>query len=235
MGARAFRSATMSSLLALTVETATPDSVSRERSMVSRAPRCSSRVFRPGERPVRTVCTSVLRWARVAASRLTLSRASVMSSRCWSRSVTRVLTRWSIERTWGSRPPRAVFSSWVMVLSWLTPPPLSSRDSAPKTSSTSVLRPVRETGMTLPSVRCVVLVSLAGATSWTYFSPSRLDCSRRAPASEGSRTSPLIFMVTRAFQPSRLMAVTRPTATSSTLTAACGTRLRTSSSSAVTV
>lgn len=55
--------------------------------------------------------------------------------------------------------------------------------------------------------------------------------------SAGSRTSPLIFRVTRADQVSvpSSMAVTRPTATSLTLTADCGTRLSTSSSSAVTV
>ncbi|CAM5713051.1 hypothetical protein SGLAM104S_00228 [Streptomyces glaucescens] len=225
----------MSSLLASMVATATSESVSRERSMVSSEPRCRSSVFRPGERSVRTVATSSSRVARVAESRLTASRASVMSPRWSSRSVTRVLTRFSTERTSPSRPPSASLSSRVMVLSWLTPPPLSSRDSAPNTSSTSVLRLVRETGMTSPSASLPVPVSRAGATSWMYFSPSRLDCSSRAVASAGSRTAPLISMVTRADQPSSSMPVTRPTATSLTFTAACGTRLRTSRSSAVTV
>lgn len=225
----------MSSLLAATVDTATPESVSRERSMVSREPRCRSSVLSPGERPVRTVPTSSLRWARVEESRLTASSASVMSPRWSSRSVTRVLTLRSMERTSGSRPPSAAFSSRVMVRSWLTPPPLSSRDSAPNTSSTSVLRLVRDSGMTLPS-ESRPFPPPGGAASCTYFSPRRLDCPRRAVASAGSRTSPLIRMVTRAVQSSpSSMRLIRPTATSLTRTAECGTRLRTSSSSAVTV
>ena len=39
-----------------------------------------------------------------------------------------------------------LLSSWVMVPSWATPPPLSRNDSAPSTSSTSGLRPVSASG-----------------------------------------------------------------------------------------
>ncbi|CAM5717321.1 hypothetical protein SALBM217S_08606 [Streptomyces griseoloalbus] len=138
-----------------------------------------------------------------------------MSSRWSSRSVTRVFTRRNMQRTSGSRPPRAALSSRVMVFNWLTPPPLSSRDSAPNTSSTSVVRLVRDSGMTLPSDSLPPSLLPRGATSWMYFSPSRLDCSRRAVASAGKVMSPLISMVTRADQSSpSSMPVTRPTATS---------------------
>ena len=54
----------------------------------------------------------------------------------------------STERTSDSRPSKALLSSETIVLSWPTPPPLSSSESAPKTSSTSGLRPVRSRPIT---------------------------------------------------------------------------------------
>ena len=56
----------------------------------------------------------------------------------------------STERTSDSRPSKALLSSETMVLSWPTPPPLSSSESAPRTSSTSGLRPVRSSPMASP-------------------------------------------------------------------------------------
>ncbi len=170
----------MSALLRLIVSTATVERVSRERSMVSREPRCFSRTFSPGLRPVRTVPTSCLRVARVAASRLTPSSALVMSPLFASRFVTRVSTRFSTERICGSCPASALFSSVVMVLSWLTPPPLRSMDRAPKTSSTSGFRLVRENGMRPALASVPRAVPSGGGASWMYFSPRRLDCSSRA-------------------------------------------------------
>ena len=81
------------------------------------------------------------------------------------------------------------------------PPPLSSIDNAPSTSSTSVLRLVRDSGMVAPSASRSDAAPVAGAVSSTYFSPSRLDCFSRADALAGSRTEPLTRMVTRAVQP----------------------------------
>lgn len=189
----------------------------------------------PGLSLVRTVPTSCLRVARVADSRLTPSRASVMSPLWSSRSVTRVLTRLSMERTWGSCPASALLSSVVMVFSWLMPPPLRSIDSAPNTSSTSGFRLVRASGMRSPSARAPLAVPDAGGESWMYFSPSRLDCSRCAYAFAGSLILPLTLMVTLAFQlpgASEIL-VTRPMATSLTFTEDCGARLGTSPNSAV--
>ena len=69
----------------------------------------------------------------------------------------------STERADSSRPSSARLSSWVMVLSWATPPPLSSRLSAPSTSSTSGLRPARSIGMVAPSFSCVAMAPSSGA------------------------------------------------------------------------
>ncbi len=122
------------------------------------------------------------------------------------------------------------------------PPPLSSNDSAPNTSSTSGLRLVRSTGITAPSASrpvspdAVASGAVAGVASSTYFSPSRLDWRSRATASAGSTTSPLTATVTSAVHPSaaRPMFSTRPTGTSLTLTPACGTRSSTSLNRTVT-
>ena len=68
-----------------------------------------------------------------------------------------------------------LFISTLMVFSWAMPPPLSSIDRAPRTSSTSGLRPVREIGMKSPSERRLLLaVPFAGSTRAMYFSPRRL-------------------------------------------------------------
>ena len=72
-----------------------------------------------------------------------------------------------------------------MVLSWATPPPLSSRESAPSTSSTSGLRPVRSSGMTSPLPSRPLLAPLVGGDSETNFSPSRLVCRILATALSG--------------------------------------------------
>ena len=79
----------------------------------------------------------------------------------------------STERTLSSRPVTALLSSWAIVLSCATPPPLRIRLSAPSTSSTSGLRPLRSSGMTSPSVS-VPSAPVSGAESETNFSPSRL-------------------------------------------------------------
>ena len=59
----------------------------------------------------------------------------------------------STDFTVPSRPSKASVSSLLIVLSWATPPPLRTSDSAPSTSSTSVLRPERSSPMTSPSLR----------------------------------------------------------------------------------
>ena len=79
-----------------------------------------------------------------------------MASTIWALLESRVAVKVSIwsstERTSSSRPVTALLSSWVMVLSWATPPPLRIRLSAPSTSSISGLRPLRSRGITSPSL-----------------------------------------------------------------------------------
>ena len=65
-------------------------------------------------------------------------------------------------------------------MSWPTPPPLSSRDSAPRTSSTSGLRPVRSSAMTSPSPSRLGAGAVAGGRA-------ARRTSRRAGWSGGSR------------------------------------------------
>ena len=105
----------------------------------------------------------------------------------------------STDRTSPSRPPSALFSSVEMVLSWATPPPLSSRDSAPRTSSTSGFRPLCASGMVSPSPRRPLEAPLAGAASETNFSPSRLVCRIVASALSGSFTLLRSWTVTSAW------------------------------------
>ncbi len=77
--------------------------------------------------------------------------------------------------SWSPRGPRGRgCSSCAIVLSWATPPPLSSRLSAPRTSSTSGFRPVRSRSMTSPVSSGLSLAPSSGALSETNFSPSRL-------------------------------------------------------------
>ena len=104
----------------------------------------------------------------------------------------------STERTLSSRPVTALFSSCAMVLSWATPPPLRIRLSAPSTSSTSGLRPVRSSGMTSPSER-VPSAPVSGAASETNFSPSRLVCRISATVFSGSSVSLRSWRVTLAW------------------------------------
>jgi len=166
----------------------------------------------------------------VPASRLSPSMARVMSPLLVSKVDTKVVTLSRAARTLASLPSRAALSSREIFCSCSTPPPLSSMDSAPSTSSTSVLRLVRLTGMNAPSDSFPVASAGGGAESSTYFSPSRLDWRSLAPAFAGSLTSPLTSRVTSAVQPSRarLISSTRPTATSLTFTPDCGTRSSTS-------
>ena len=95
----------------------------------------------------------------------------------------------STERAVPSRPSSALLSSVVIVLSWATPPPLSSRLSAPSTSSTSGLRPVRSSGIMSPSTSGSAAALSSGASSETNFSPSRLVCRISAIAFAGSSVS----------------------------------------------
>ena len=87
------------------------------------------------------------------ASRLRLSMARTIWSLLVSSWPMNTSSWVSTDRTLPSRPPSALFSSVEMVFSWATPPPLSSRDSAPRTSSTSGLRPLRASGIVSPSPR----------------------------------------------------------------------------------
>lgn len=148
-----------------------------------------------------------------------------------------MLSFFSTSRICASLPVNALFSSREIFLIWARPPPLSSIDRAPNTSSTSALRLVRATGMLAPPASDAPPALPFGAASCTYFSPRRLVCSSLASALAGSFTSPLTSMVTVAVHPffGSVISVTRPTATSLTRTAACGTRSSTVSNSAVTV
>ena len=154
-----------------------------------------------------------------------LSSSCVISSRTWS----------STDRAVPSRPSSAMFSSRAMVRSWATPPPLSSRLSAPSTSSTSGLRPLRSRGITSPLASGSVLAPLSGAASDTNFSPSRLVCRIDATALSGSSVPRRSWTVTSAVKPSSRTSVTLPTLTSFTFTDDCGTRSSTSRNMMCTV
>ena len=116
----------------------------------------------------------------------------------------------------------ALLSSVSITLSWATPPPLSSSDSALSTSSTSGLRPVRASGMLSPSPRRPSGAVDGGAESWTYFSPSSEVCLSSATALSGRSTFLGSRSVTRAVQPFSSIFSTEPTVTWSTLTDDCG-------------
>ena len=115
------------------------------------------------------------------------------------------------------------------------PPPLSTNDSAPSTSSTSGLRPVAESGMLSPSESRPVGWAPAGSSSATYFSPRRLVCRISATVFAGRSRSLRTCMVIFACQPTRSIWETCPTGTSSTITAVRGTTLSASVNSAVIV
>ncbi len=118
-----------------------------------------------------------------------LSIALTMSTLLSSSWVTRVRTWVSTDLAEPSRPSSARLSSSVMVLRWAMPPPLRIRLSAPSTSSTSGLRPVRSSGMVSPSRRVPVPAPSAGGSRLTNFSPSRLVWRIWAVALSGSFTS----------------------------------------------
>ncbi len=173
------------------------------------------------------------------ASRLALSRSSPSSARTisdlWSSSPPMNVSSWSITLLMSpSRPCITWVSSRLMVRSWATPPPLSSSDSALKTSSTSGLRPERASGITSLSPRRPVGAASVGASRDTNFSPSRLVWRSSATALSGSFTLSSRRSRTRAVQPSSQMSSTAPTVTSLTLTADCGTRSSTSRNSTTT-
>lgn len=146
----------------------------------------------------------------------------------------KVFSSLSSDLTRLSRPSRALLSSTVIVLSWATPPPLSSADSADSTSSISGLRPLRDSGMRSPSLSRPTGALPVGAESATYFSPSMLVCRSSATALAGSFTESATRSRTRACQPSSSTFSTAPTVTLLTFTADCGTRSRTSRNSTVT-
>ncbi len=136
----------------------------------------------------------------MADSAFSPSSALMMSRRCELRLPISVLIWPSSARICGSLPASAALSWVVITCSWLSPPPLSSRDSAPKTSSTVALVVVRGSGMTEPLDRRPCGGMPGGADSPTYCSPSRLACCTWAIALPGRWTLPLMSMVTRAVQ-----------------------------------
>lgn len=94
-----------------------------------------------------------------------------------SRVPTKVFSWVSTLRMAGSFPVSALFSSWVMICNWATPPPFSSSERADSTSSTSTLLVVRDNGMSSPfSSLPRGFSSPVGGASETNFSPSRLVC-----------------------------------------------------------
>ena len=113
----------------------------------------------------------------------------------------RELTPWSMvvrnERIGGWLPLKVSFSSWMIVCSWLIPPPLSTRDRAPKVSSTLGAVLVELSGMRAPGARNRLLVvgrwrRPAGSTGGCrrmYSSPSGLSKRTWAVVPTGSRTT----------------------------------------------
>ncbi len=165
----------------------------------------------------------------------------IRSPFCPFRAVTSDSTWLRTSRSSSVRPFIIAFSSWLIVLIWATPPPLSRNDSAPRTSSTSGLRPVWSSGMLSPSeswpdasAAATTRSPPAGSTNAMYFSPSRLVWRTSAITLPGSSTSLRIRIVTLACQPTRSTSSTCPTGTSSTITGVRGTTLSTSVKSAVT-
>ena len=163
-----------------------------------------------------------------------------MASTIWALLVSRLPVKVSIwestERTLSSRPVTALLSSWVIVFSWATPPPLRIRLSAPSTSSTSGFRGVvRSSGMTSPLPSGLSLAPASGGERETNFSPSRLVW-----RIFGERVVGQLRVVAQLDGDLGGVAVgfiffTLPTLTSLTLTVDFGTRSRTSWNITVTV
>ena len=173
---------------ALITRTPTPDSWSRACSIRTRSWRCPSMLVSAlGSSSSASSMLPSCWWAE-SASRLSASIAATIWALLVSRLPVKVSIWLSTERTLSSRPVTALLSSWAIVFSWATPPPLRIRLSAPSTSSTSGLRPVLSSGMTSPSVR-VPSAPVSGADSDTNFSPSRLVCRISAMVFSGSLVS----------------------------------------------
>ena len=143
-GARERRLLIVDSLDALITRTPTPLRRSSALSILTRSARCEL-----------IDCSAAGMSSSAALDRavllLQLDRQPVECSRSRGRCAALLASSWPMktcswvrtERTSSSRPPKALLSSSEMILSWPTPPPLSSSDRAPRTSSTSGLRPVR--------------------------------------------------------------------------------------------
>ncbi len=233
-GFSAARFASVSSREARTTRVPTFPSRSREVSIVVSCSRWSARIARPFGSSRSTPSSSPRRCARLALSRSMPSMARTISAFWSSRPPTKVSSCVTRLRMSSVRPRRALFSSVSMTLSCPTPPPLSSIERAASTSSTSGLRPVRSSGMRSPSPSRPVPPP-SGRSRATYFSPSSEVCLSSARVSSGRSLAAGTRIVTRAVQPSRSMAVTSPTVTSSIFTEERGTRSRTSANSARTV
>ena len=138
----------------------------------------------------------------------------------------------STDCTVPSRPSRALLSSVVIVLSWATPPPLSSRrQRAEHLLDLGVAAGAGERDRRRRRRACSALGVGAAGPSETNFSPSRLVWRISASALAGSFDVVAQRSVTSAVQPSSSTSSTLPTVTSSTLTADCGTRSSTSPNS----
>jgi hypothetical protein len=88
--------------------------------------------------------------------------------------------------------------SLAIDFNWATPPPLSTMLSAPNTSSTSGLRPVRSSVILAPLSSSVGLAPSGGGERDTNFSPRRLVCRISARAFSGSSVSFFSSRVTSA-------------------------------------
>ena len=86
-----------------------------------------------------------------------------MSPRCWSSVPTKTLRLSIRPRIWPSLPDSAELSSREIVWTFSTPPPLSSSESAPRTSSTCAPTSVRSSGMTAPFVELALRRAHGGA------------------------------------------------------------------------
>ena len=141
----------MSSVLALSTFVPTSPSLSSWRSIVISARCCRLSTLSAGPMLSMAAPMTSFSLTSVAVSRLIESIAAMMSSFCSSSAADHRSRLPSRCRAWSCRPLSILFISTLIVFSWPMPPPLSSIDRAPSTSSTSGLRPVRDSGMTSPS------------------------------------------------------------------------------------
>ena len=237
IGCSARRSATVLAWLRRITSVPTSESRFSDCSVPTSRPRCWLSTSRPGPRLSMTFAIRA-RWStRVRLSRSRESIARTMSAFCRSS----VPTNWSRfcsrDRSWASLPVVAALSSRAIVWTFSTPPPLSSSDSAPSTSSTCAPTSVRSAGITAPAARRPCGGSVGEGISSTNFSPRRLVWRRRAVALAGRTTAPLTSTTTWAVQPSGASETSRttPTGTSLTRTLLFGTRSTTLVNCAVTM